>query len=320
MTIVAKPGKPSPCLPVCHDQAGDFQVFTHWSTGRKNHGDTGMNTTGTTPGLSFIPEYANLLFSGMKTKIKPIFVGNRIIMSESLSAFPMLFGLIAATIHVLSGPDHLAAVGPLALNTRFRPWVIGMSWGIGHLVGMLLLGMLFIYFKEFIPFDYISKNSEKLVGILLILIGMWAFFRMYLFNRKAKHTHIHKHKDESGHSFVHFHSHDHSYSREHEHDHEFAEKTYLAAMGIGIIHGLAGFSHILSILPTLAFPNRYQSVLYLTGFGIGTIVSMVVFSFILGWVGKYSSQKKKDTVFLIVNGIAGTAVVFVGIFWLWSNY
>ncbi len=241
-------------------------------------------------------------------------------MTETLTRLPILFGLIAATIHVLSGPDHLAAVGPLALNTRFRPWLIGMSWGIGHLIGMLLLGMLFIYFKEFIPFDYISKNSEKLVGILLILIGCWAFFRMYLFNRKKNHAHIHTHKDKTGHFFVHYHSHDHHHTKEHNHEHELEHKTYLAALGIGIIHGLAGFSHILSILPTLAFPSLFESVLYLIGFGIGTIAAMVAFSFALGLVGKYSSEKKKDTAFLIVNGIAGSAAVFVGIFWLWSNY
>jgi len=241
-------------------------------------------------------------------------------MTETLTKLPLLFGLIAATIHVLSGPDHLAAVGPLALNTRFRPWLIGMSWGIGHLVGMLLLGMLFIYFKEFIPFDYISRNSEKLVGILLILIGIWAFFRMYLFNRNKKHAHIHEHRDDEGHHFVHYHSHDHYQTAEHQHKHEIEQKTYLAALGIGIIHGLAGFSHILSILPTLAFPSRFESVLYLTGFGIGTIATMVAFSFALGLIGKYSSEKKKDTAYLIVNGIAGSVAVFVGIFWLWSNY
>ncbi|NOX85444.1 MAG: nickel transporter [Chlorobi bacterium] len=241
-------------------------------------------------------------------------------MSETIANLPLLFGLIAATIHVLSGPDHLAAIGPLALNTRFRPWIIGMSWGFGHLIGMLLLGMLFIYFKELIPFDYISKNSEKLVGFLLILIGIWAFFRMYLFNKKSKHTHIHRHKDNEGQYFLHYHSHDHAQSQKHHHPHEIEKKTYLAALGIGIIHGLAGFSHILSILPTLAFPSRYQSVMYLTGFGIGTVVAMIAFSFVLGLIGKYSSEKKKDTAYLIVNGIAGTAAVFVGIFWLWSNY
>lgn len=241
-------------------------------------------------------------------------------MSETLTGFPLLFGLIAATIHVLSGPDHLAAVGPLALNTRFRPWIIGMSWGFGHLIGMLLLGLLFIYFKEFIPVDFISENSEKLVGILLILIGFWAFFRIYLFKRKTNHTHIHTHKDEQDDAYVHVHDHDHSHTDKHEHSHEFEKKTYLAALGIGIIHGLAGFSHILIILPTLAFHSRYQSVMYLTGFGIGTIVTMIVFSFVLGWIGKYSSGKKKDTIYLMVNGFAGFTAIFVGIFWIWANY
>lgn len=252
---------------------------------------------------------------------KPIFASNQFSMSDTLASFPLLFGLIAATIHVLSGPDHLAAVAPLALNARHRPWLIGMSWGIGHVVGMLILGVVFIYFKAFIPVDFISANSEKLVGILLILIGMWAFYRMYSFSNKNHHTHIHTHKDEQGHSFVHIHDHEHNQTKKHEHHHpDFDGQSYLAATGIGIIHGLAGFTHILIILPTLAFPSRYQSVMYLTGFGIGTIVAMIVFSFLLGWIGRYSSEKKKDTVFLAINGIAGVAAVFVGVFWIFNNW
>ena len=31
-------------------------------------------------------------------------------------------GLLAGCFHVLSGPDHLAAVAPLALSSRTRAW------------------------------------------------------------------------------------------------------------------------------------------------------------------------------------------------------
>jgi len=73
----------------------------------------------------------------------------------------LLFGLIAAIIHVVAGPDHLAAVSPLALNAKFRPWLIGMSWGIGHVAGMLLLGLIFFFFRDLIPLEFISQNSVK---------------------------------------------------------------------------------------------------------------------------------------------------------------
>lgn len=242
-------------------------------------------------------------------------------MSESLVNFPIIFGLLAAMVHVLSGPDHLAAVAPLALNTKFRPWMIGMSWGIGHLLGMLVIGVLFFFFRELIPVEFISRNSERIVGVLLIAIGGWAIFRLFQYNKSTKHKHVHTHADDSGNAFVHVHDHDHGQSNKHVHPHkEHEQQTYLAALGIGVIHGLAGFSHILHLLPTLAFTNRTDSVLYLTGFGIGTIISMVLFSFILGLISHYSSQKRKDTVFMTINGLAGTAAIFVGFFWLWNTW
>ena len=63
----------------------------------------------------------------------------------------LLTGFIASVAHVVTGPDHLAAVTPLAIDSRKKSWTIGLSWGIGHTVGMILIGLLFILFKEFLP-------------------------------------------------------------------------------------------------------------------------------------------------------------------------
>lgn len=235
--------------------------------------------------------------------------------------FPIIFGFVAAMAHVLSGPDHLAAVAPLALNTKFRPWMIGMSWGIGHLLGMLAIGVLFFFFRELIPVDFISANSEKIVGILLIVIGIWSLGRLLKHSWKNKHSHAHTHIDEQGNAVIHHHDHAHYHEENHRHTHEnLTRQTYWAALGIGIVHGFAGVSHIISLLPTLAFPNRLDSVLYLSGFGVGTIFSMVMFSFILGLLAHAASQKKKEVVYKTINAIAGCAAIFVGLFWLWNTW
>lgn len=238
-----------------------------------------------------------------------------------MSDFPIIFGFIAAMAHVLSGPDHLAAVAPLALNTKFRPWMIGMSWGIGHLLGMLAIGILFFFFRELIPIDFISANSEKIVGFLLIAIGIWSLLRLVKHNWRRKHSHIHTHIDEEGNAVIHHHGHNHQHAAKHEHvHHDLARQTYWAAMSIGIIHGFAGFSHIFNLLPTLAFPNRIDAAMYLTGFGAGTIFSMVLFSFILGLVAHVTSQKKKEVIYKSINALAGFVAIFVGIFWLWNTW
>ncbi|NOY51412.1 MAG: hypothetical protein GXO88_12740 [Chlorobi bacterium] len=255
------------------------------------------------------------------------------IMQELYSNIPILFGFIAAFIHVVSGPDHIAAVGPLAINTRFRPWLIGMSWGIGHLAGMMIIGLLFYFFREIIPVDWISAHSERLVGIMLIIIGLWGVGRLFI-SRFKKHEHVHKHSDYNK-AYVHKHGHDHSHQhllehahpRSHTHEHpqghtdiQGERQTYIAALGIGILHGLAGVSHFISILPTITFSSNFDSAMYLTGFGLGTISAMVIFSVLLGILGKKTVKLKEKIVFNTISATIGFMAIFVGVIWIWNTW
>ncbi len=242
-------------------------------------------------------------------------------MIETLVDFPLLFGILASIIHVVAGPDHLAAISPLALNAKFRPWLIGMSWGIGHVAGILLIGLVFFFFRELIPIEFISHNSERIVGLLLIIIGIWALVKVINYHRD-KHVHAHSHTNMDGSAYIHKHEHSHVHSLKHSHnDDRVKEKqSYWAAAAIGILHGFAGVSHIVSMLPTLAFSNNYQAVMYLVGFGVGTIVAMVVFSFLLGILAKTATKQRKDTVFIGINVFAGISAIFVGILWMWNTW
>jgi cytochrome c biogenesis protein CcdA len=198
----------------------------------------------------------------------------------------VLTGLVAGFLHVLAGPDHLAAVAPLAVRGHRRAWMSGVRWGLGHSAGVLLIGVLAILFKSALPVGQVSSVSERLVGVLLIAMGIWTL-RQAL--RVEVHAHEHAH-DGSRHGHVHFHGPGHSHpvqeasaSPEHGHGH--------AALGIGILHGLAGSSHFLGVLPSLGFHRVSESVAYLAAFGIGTVVAMAGFSALLGevaarWVSK----------------------------------
>jgi len=77
-------------------------------------------------------------------------------------------GIVAAMVHVVSGPDHLAAVTPLAIESKKKSWSVGLSWGLGHTFGMLIIGILFVLFKQYIDIDVISAYGEIIVGFLLI--------------------------------------------------------------------------------------------------------------------------------------------------------
>lgn len=114
-----------------------------------------------------------------------------------MTNLPIIAGTLASMLHVISGPDHLAAVTPLAIDSKKKAWKIGLFWGIGHLLGMLIIGVLFLIFKDVIPVESISGYSEQMVAIVLIGIGLWAIYRIFykkkkqfnrMYTRILKHT------------------------------------------------------------------------------------------------------------------------------------
>jgi hypothetical protein len=163
--------------------------------------------------------------------------------------FAFFAGLLAGLLHVFSGPDHLAAVAPFALNEktaressglRVEGWKTGLQWGAGHTTGVLLIAALLLALREQLPLDTISAYSERLVGVALIGVGSLGFWKA------GRATRPHSH---SGASFA-----------------------------MGTLHGVAGSSHLFGVLPALAFSVRAESFLYLAGFGIGAIAAMTAFA------------------------------------------
>src|SRR5262249_45662403 len=92
-----------------------------------------------------------------------------------------------------------------------------------------------------------------------------------------------------------------------------------AALGIGILHGLAGSSHFLGVLPALAFPTQLQAVGYLAGFGAGTIISMASFSSVMGLLTlRYAASSAKWYRGMLC--LCASAAMLVGGFWIWRNF
>lgn len=226
-------------------------------------------------------------------------------------------GIIAAALHVLTGPDHLAAVTPLAIESKKGSWGIGLFWGLGHIVGMLLIGILFLLFKEYIPVEAISHHSEQIVGIVLVGIGVWAIIKV-IYKRIPKHKHPHYHEQPEPH--IHIHSHPHSNEHEHTHTHsKVVRQNKITALGVGTLHGFAGISHLVLLLPTLALPSVFDSVLYLLGFASGTLIAMILYAFILGYIGQRSDHAGKPIFFNIIRLIGGLLAIAIGIYWFIST-
>jgi len=224
----------------------------------------------------------------------------------AMSNIPMLAGLLAGSIHVLTGPDHLAAVAPLSLHQNRRLWLAGVKWGMGHSSGVLLVAAFAWILRGLLPLDSLSNSGERLVGVMLIAIGLWGLNKAL---RQRLHIHTHAHHHDGG-DHVHIHVHEHATAHDpaepHIHTH--------AALAVGVLHGLAGSSHLLAIVPALALP-KFQAATYLIAFAMGTIFAMAFFSTVLGFLG-LRARVSGPAFYRSVMVTCSLASLAVGGFWL----
>ncbi len=222
---------------------------------------------------------------------------------------PIYTGLIAGAGHVFAGPDHLAAVAPLAVDRRNKTWRIGLSWGAGHSAGVWVLALLALAFRETLPIDLLSAWGERLVGLVLIGIGLIGMRRLIA---TRIHSHIHEH-DGLRHAHIHVHA------RAAGEDHAIEHGHAHSALGIGLLHGLAGTAHLLGVLPALLLPSRLAAILYVIAFGAGSIVAMTAFSWILGKL-VYHLRPWGDRAYRLLLGSCCTAAVLLGIYWCYAAF
>jgi hypothetical protein len=183
----------------------------------------------------------------------------------------LLTGALAGLVHVFAGPDHLAAVAPLALAERRQSWVAGWTWGLGHTSGVVVVAAVAILLRDQLPpVAVISAWGERIVGAALLAIGFWALRRSARL-RTSAHAHG---------------------SVSHNHLHLQAGPAWMRRLGhahasfyMGILHGVAGSSHFLGVLPALALPTRGASLLYIGAFGAGTVAAMTAFAAAVGFAG-----------------------------------
>ncbi|HXG88299.1 MAG TPA: hypothetical protein VNJ02_08195 [Vicinamibacterales bacterium] len=192
--------------------------------------------------------------------------------------FAVLAGVAAGLIHVFSGPDHLAAVAPLAADRDRPQWRAGFQWGLGHTGGVIVIGLLLIGFRSLLPIEAISAYSERLVGVMLVGVGVWGFAR-------ARSSRPHRHAS-SGASFA-----------------------------MGALHGLAGSSHLFGVLPALALPTQAAALSYLAGFGVGAILAMTAFAAVVGAITVRAARRGVNAYRGMLYACSLCALL-VGGFWL----
>jgi hypothetical protein len=212
----------------------------------------------------------------------------------------LLTGAAAGLFHVLSGPDHLAAVAPLAAAERKRGWLAGCTWGIGHASGVVVVAVMAVLLRDALPsIDVISAWGERLVGAALIGIGLWAL------RRRAHIAPL-----------------PHSHGRvSHDHLHVQAGPAWMRRLGhahasfcMGVLHGVAGSSHFFGVLPALALPSQRSALMYVGAFGVGTVAAMTAFAAMVGILGVHAGPNPR--LHRAMMAAAAALAMLVGGVWL----
>jgi hypothetical protein len=211
-----------------------------------------------------------------------------------------LLGLAAGGLHVVTGPDHLAAVSALAAGSPRRSWILGLRWGLGHSLGIVLLGALALILQRGCGIDTAAGWSDRVVGAVMVLLGLWAL-RRALGRRLHEHPHSHDgHTHEHAHVHIHLGLHDGA----HRHTH--------APYAVGILHGFGGGAQLFGVLPALAFPDLAGASLYFASFVVGSLAAMAGFASVVGALSR-SGPQRFGKAFAATCALASCAV---GIWWL----
>jgi len=210
----------------------------------------------------------------------------------------VLDGVLAGLAHVASGPDHMAGVAPLAADGRRQRAAAGVGalWGLGHGLGVLALGAAGQVALTLAEVEAAAGWAERLVGFVLIGLGVTAV-------RRAARVQVHQHGDAGLHAHL------------APHGAHAARRHGAAAVGMGLLHGLAGAGHLWAVLPSLALRGSDAAV-YLASYLAASVAAMVVFGLGLGAVVARFGARAVPRLL----SAAGIASIAVGVYWTWSAW
>jgi cytochrome c biogenesis protein CcdA len=174
--------------------------------------------------------------------------------------------------------DHLIAVSSLVTNRNKPVNAVkdGFYWGIGHTATIFFVAVIMLILKFHIS-ERTFSYFEAAVGLMLISLGIWRLAK--LFSAQKNKTEI---IPDGG---------------AHSHHHR-------AALGVGMVHGLAG-SGALIVGVLMQMDSWAQAFWYVLVFGIGSIAGMFLAAglFSLPFSKDFVKSEKLQIALIIVSSV-----------------
>lgn len=192
----------------------------------------------------------------------------------------LLMGFLLGMKHSTDA-DHVVAVSTVVSRQRKLSLAskIGMIWGFGHTLTILIIGSAIIYLQYAIS-PRLGLSMEFSVGVMIVILGLWSL-REFLF-------HGHAHRKEASAAA------------------EYKEKLpgWIRPFVVGVIHGMAG-SAAVALLVLNAISNQKLAFIYLLLFGLGTVAGMMLVTVLMGLPYIYSKNIR-----FLNRGLGITTAVF----------
>jgi len=218
----------------------------------------------------------------------------------------LALGFFLGTRHA-TDPDHVIAISTIVTRERnlYKSAVIGILWGIGHTLTILIVGGAIILFGLVIP-PRVGLTMEFSVGLMLVLLGI---FNLIAFWESLRHIASDRGRVAANHLGSLVPRVDARFQRQ---AHDLPEQSgnednpprgrfhkllgwlqsshALRPLVVGVVHGLAGSAAIaLFILATIR--NPVWAMAYLVIFGIGTIAGMALITTAIAIPSVYGAKR-----------------------------
>lgn len=251
----------------------------------------------------------------------------------------MLLGMTMGIVHVLTGPDHLSALATLSANvnnTRCRAAKLGILWGIGHSLGLIIVSVVLISItyadEDLEESDLFTFIMELLVGFFMLALGtygMWKALKKKEGDRcvsSLKESILDNEINEMNHDKISivfngnteevagesFQEEDEEVEEEENHNRNIVHKLPIC---IGIVHGVAGPGGVLGVIPTVQLHDAWLASLYLGTFCVTSIIVMAIYATAYGSCTSYASTNNPQNKYNIEIFSASLSLL-VGLLWI----
>jgi len=198
--------------------------------------------------------------------------------TAALTSF-LFMGLALGLVHAFD-PDHIAAVGGLSVGEHSQQGCLrfGVQWSLGHGSALLLIASFVFLAGNSIP-EQLSVIAERSVAVVLIVIGLLAFWRI-LRSEPAQH---------------------------------YQKKHRFGAPLVGLLHGTAGSAPLLALIPISQITQPIIGLVYVLFFSAGVILAMTT----LGGVFAHSMrmlQRSHQSFHALIQGFMAAFSLLLGLY------